>query len=110
MPTTITAQNGAVIRQSTLVEPEGCPNTLTVLSHHVKKRTITLKVVVPGPGRLTATGSHLTKTTKTIPGRATVTLTLKATGHRRLNTKVKLTFTPTKGRRLTAAVSARFKR
>jgi hypothetical protein len=49
MPTSITAQNGAVLTQSTLVEPEGCPNTLTILSHTVKKRTLTLTVAVPPP-------------------------------------------------------------
>lgn len=27
MPTTIVAQNGAVLNQSTLVEPEGCPTS-----------------------------------------------------------------------------------
>ena len=110
MPTTITAQNGAVIRQSTLVEPEGCPNILTILSRRVKGRTLTLKVAVPGAGKLTAIGSHLTKVTKTAKGRGTITLTLKANGHGKLHTKVKVTFIPTKGRKLTAAVAARIKR
>jgi len=109
-PTTITAQNGAVFSQDTAVEVQNCPNTLTILSHTVKKRTITLKVAVPGPGRLTATGKGLTKTTKTAGARGTVTLTLKATGSGKLNTKVKLSFAPTKGKKLAASVSARFKR
>ena len=63
-PPTLTAQNGAVITQTTLVEPEGCANKLTILSHTVKKRTITLKVAVPGAGKLTATGKGLSKATK----------------------------------------------
>ncbi len=109
LPTTITAQNGEVIKQSTLVEPEGCPDTLTILSHTIKKRTIILKVSVPAAGKLTATGSQLTKTTKTAGGRGTITITLKANGHRKLKTKVKLTFTSAKGKRLTAAIAARFK-
>jgi hypothetical protein len=110
MPTSITAQNGAVLTQSTLVEPEGCPNKITILSHRVKKRTLTLKVAVPAAGKLTATGKHLTKATKTAGGRGIVTLTLKATGHGKVNTKVKLTFVPPKGKHLTATLSARFKR
>jgi hypothetical protein len=109
MPTTITAQNGAVLTQSTLVEPEGCSNTLTILSHRAKKRTITLKVVVPSAGKLTASGKGLTSGSKTAGARSTVTITLNAKRHGKLNTKVKLTFTPTKGRKLTAAVAARFK-
>jgi len=109
-PTTITAQNGAVFSQDTLVEVQGCPNKLTILSHTVKKRTITLKVAVPGAGKLTATGRGLSKTTKTTAGRGTVTLTLKAKGNGKLKTKVKLSFAPTKGKKLSAAVAAKFKR
>jgi hypothetical protein len=109
MPTKITAQNGAVLTQSTLVEPEGCPNKLTILSHTIKKRTITLKVAVPSAGKLTATGRGLSKSSKTSSGRGTLTLTLKATRRGRLKTKVKLSFTPTKGRKLAAAVTAKFK-
>jgi hypothetical protein len=109
-PTTITAQNGAVFSQDTAVEVEGCPNKLTIISHGVKKRTITLKVAVPGAGKLTATGKHLTKASKTAGGRGILTLTLKATKGGKLNTKVKLTFAPTKGKHLSASVSAGFKR
>jgi hypothetical protein len=87
-----------------------CPNTLTIISHTVKKRTITLKVAVPGAGKLTATGKGLTKSSKTSSGRGTLTLTLKAKGSAKLKTKVKLTFTPTKGKHLAASVSAKFKR
>jgi hypothetical protein len=110
MPTTITAQSGAVLTQSTLVQPEGCPNKITIVSHTVKKRTLALKVAVPAAGKLTATGKHLTKASKTAGGRGIVTLTLKATGHGKVNTKVKLTFVPPKGKHLTATLSARFKR
>ena len=110
MPTTLVAQNGAVLKQSTLVEPEGCPNKLTILSHHINKRTLTLKVAVSAAGRLTATGRHLSKASKTLRGRGIVTLSLKAKGHGRVNTKVKLTFTPSNGRRLTATLAARFRR
>ncbi len=110
MPTRITAQNGVVFAQSTLVEPEGCPNKLTILAHTVKKRTLTLKVAIPGAGKLTASGKHLTKVSKTAGGRGIITLTLKATGHGKVNTKVNLTFAPAKGKHLAATLSARFKR
>ncbi len=109
MPTTLVAQNGAVINQSTLVEPEGCPNAITLLSHKVKKRTLTLKVAVPSAGKLTATGKGLSKSSKTAKGRGILMLTLKAKGHHKLKTTVKLSFTPAKGRKMTAAVVARFR-
>jgi uncharacterized repeat protein (TIGR01451 family) len=110
MPTTIVAQNGAILTQSTLVEPEGCANKLTILAHTVKKRTITLKIAVPGAGKLTGTGKGLSKASKSSKGRGIQTLTLKANGHSKLNTKVKLTFAPTKGKKLMASVAASFKR
>ena len=106
MPTTITAQNGLVLKQNTLIEPEGCPNTLTVLSHKIKKRTLTIKVAVPGAGKLTATGKGLKTVTKTAVGRNIITLTLKAKGHHKLKTKVKLTFTPRTGKKQTKKASA----
>lgn len=46
---------------------------------------------------------------RTSSGRGTLTLTLKATRRGKLKTRVKLSFTPTRGRKLAAAVSARFK-
>lgn len=109
MPTTIVAQNGAVLNQSTLVQPQGCPNKLTILSHKVKKRTLTLKIAVPGAGRLTATAKHLGTASKTASGRGVVTLSLTAKGRGKLTTKVKLTFSPSHGKKLTAALGAKLK-
>jgi hypothetical protein len=108
MPTTLVAQNGAVVSQSTLVEPQGCPNKLTVVSRKVKRRTLTLKVAVPAAGALTATGNDLAKVTKTAKGRGTLTLVLRAKGHGKLRARVKLGFVPTHGRRLGAAFTTRF--
>ncbi len=109
MPTTIVAQNGAVLDQSTLVQPQGCPNKLTILSHKVKKRTLTLKIAVPGAGKLTATAKHLGTASKTASGRGVVTLSLTAKGRGKLTTKVKLTFSPSHGKKLTAALGAKLK-
>jgi uncharacterized repeat protein (TIGR01451 family) len=109
MPTKLIAQNGAVIEQSTVVQPEGCPNAITIVSRSVHKRTITLKVAVPGAGKLTATGARVDKTTKTAKGRTTLTLSLKATGHGKPIARIKLSFTPSKGRRLASSVAVRLK-
>ncbi len=105
-PTRITAQNGAVFSQETPVEVENCPNALSVLSHRVKGRSITVTVAVPAAGTLTATGKGLSKATRTSHGRGTLTLTLKATRRGRVNTKVKLSFAPTHGKHLTATIAA----
>ncbi len=109
MPTEFVAQNGAEIHESTPIEVEGCPNTLTVTSHHIKGRTITLTIAVPTAGKLTATGKDLTKATKTAKGRESLKLTLKATGSRALKTKINLTLTPTKGTKLATKLTASFK-
>jgi hypothetical protein len=108
MPTKLTAQNGAVINQSTPVVVEGC-NSLQVLSHSIHKRTLTIKVAVPSAGRLTATAKGMSKGSTTAKGRGTVTLTLNAKKGGKLKTKVKLSFAPTKGHKLGAAVTARFR-
>jgi hypothetical protein len=109
MATTLTAQNGALLTQSTPVTVEGC-NSLQILSHSIKKRTLTIKVAVPSAGRLTATAKGMSKASKTAKGRSTVTLTLKAKAGGKLKARVKLSFAPSTGRKLAAAVTARFAR
>lgn len=108
MPAKIVAQDGAVITQSTLVEPEGCPDKLTIVSHKVSKRTLTLKVAVPGAGKLTLTGNGLAKKVTSASGRKTLTLTMKANGRGRLQSRIKLSFSPLKGKKLRASIPAKF--
>jgi len=98
MPTVFTAQNGAVIHQSTPIEAQGCPYALRVVRRKVTKRTLTLQVVVPQGGRLSATGKGLSGAAKSAKGRSTLTLTLKERHAGRLRTSVLLRFTPGKGR------------
>jgi len=98
MPTTIIAQNGAVINQTTKVAIKNCPNKITILSHHINGHTITLTLTLPSAGTLTATGKHLTKTKHTTHQAETITITLKTTTPH-TNT-IKLTFKPTKGNQL----------
>ena len=94
MPTTLTAQNGAVVNQTTKIAIQGCPNKIIILSHHTNKHTITLTLTVPSAGTLTATGRHLTKTKHTTHQAETIKLTLKTTTPHKPKT-IKLTFTPT---------------
>jgi hypothetical protein len=98
MPTTFTAQNGAQTHQTTPITVEGCSNTLTITSHTVKGRTLTLSVYTPAAGRLTATGKGLKPASKTAKGHETLTLKLtqKTTG--KLRTTVRVTYTPNTGK------------
>ena len=66
-------------------------------------------MAVPGAGKLTATGKGLKTVSKTAGGRGTVTLTLKAKGHHKLKTKIKLTFTPKSGKKLSKSLTVKFK-
>ncbi len=98
MPTAFTAQNGALINQSTPIEVTGCPYALLVSSRSVKNHTLTLKVSVPQAGKLTATGRGVSEGAKTAKGRSTLTLTLKERHAGKLRTMVLLRFTPAKGK------------
>jgi uncharacterized repeat protein (TIGR01451 family) len=110
MPTEITGQNGAVIKQSTNIAVTGCPAAITVVSHGVKGRTATIQVRVPGAGKLVATAKGLSKASKTAKGATILTLKLTLTNAeaaflgkhkgRKLKATVNLQFTPKKGGKL----------
>jgi hypothetical protein len=99
MPTYFTAQNGATLQQSTPIEVEGCSAKLSIAGHRVHKRTLILTVYVPAAGKLTASGRNLSKVSKTSKARETLTVTLRATKRGRLDTHVKLTYTPKTGKK-----------
>jgi hypothetical protein len=109
-PTTIVAQNGKRIVQSTPIEVQGCPDTLSIVSHTVKGRKLILTVLVPAAGRLTASGTGLSGTAKTAKNRETVTLTLRARRNGGLKTTVKLSFAPSKGKRQAKTLKVKFRK
>jgi hypothetical protein len=108
MPTAITGQNGAEIHESTRIEVKGCSKTLSIQSHSIKKRTLTLSVYVPSAGKLTASGKGLSKTSKSSTGPETLKLTLKTTKGGRLMARINLTFSPKKGTKQAKSFSVRF--
>jgi hypothetical protein len=110
MPTVVTGQNGAVISQNTRIEVEGCPGSLSVVSSKVKKRTLTVSVYAPGVGKVTASGKGVSSGSKTYSGREALTLTLSQKKAGKLRTKIKLTFTPSKGKKQTKSLAVRFKK
>jgi hypothetical protein len=97
IPTAFTAQNGAVINQSTPITIEGCSTSLS-FTHKVKKQTLTLTVYAPSAGKVTATGKGLTSQTKAAKGQETLTIALKQKQAGRQKTTVKVAFTPGTGK------------
>jgi hypothetical protein len=115
MPTTLTGQNGAVLKQSTPIAVTGCPPSIKVMKHTVKGKTATFVVSVPSAGKLTAKGAGLTSAAKTVSAAKSITLKVKLNKkeqaflarhpHRKLKLHVKLQFTPKKGARLSTSVA-----
>jgi hypothetical protein len=110
MPTAFVAQNGAEIHESTRIEVEGCSGSLAVMSSKVKKRTLTLSVYAPAAGKVTVSGKGLSSGSKAYSGREALSFTLKQKKAGRLKTKIKLTFTPSKGTKQAKTVKVSFKR
>jgi hypothetical protein len=57
MPTTITAQNGKVIKQNTKISVSGCP--VTILSKRVSGHKAIITVRAPAAGRVSGSGKNL---------------------------------------------------
>jgi hypothetical protein len=115
MPTAFTAQNGVTIKQSTPIVTTGCKPSISVLSHSVTGKTATIAVSVPSAGRLAATGTDLSKASAKAKKARTIVLKLrllkvgdnllKKHAGRKLEAKVHLTFTTSKGGKLKTAVT-----
>jgi len=100
MPTTMTAQNGAVIKQSTPVVVTGCG--VRIVHHRVRHNKLVLTIQTFGAGRVTIAGKDLRRVRRSVrkAGTFTVTVPLSHKGagalhgsrHRRLKIKVRVTF------------------
>ena len=99
MPTEITAQNGAVIRQTTAITPTGCPPSVSIAKTQIKHDSLSITVKLGQTGTLKITGKGLKSTTKKNLKAGTHTLTVQLTASgmaakrhkRKLNIKVTLT-------------------
>jgi hypothetical protein len=116
MPTTITGQNGVVIKQNTIIAPSECG--VQVLKQKVKGNAVEVTVETYSAGRVSLSGSGLTTTRKTFTA-AKKSVTIKVPlsrggrGRRRpFSVKVRVGFTPTKkgAKTSSASVSVKFKR
>jgi hypothetical protein len=115
MPTTIVAQNGKQVKQSTTISVSGCP--VRIVRHKVVGNTVVLTVQTYAPGRLSGKGNHLSGVSRSLK-QAQKTVTLKVPlsragrRHKRpLKVRVRVGFVPkSKGEPSSIAyVTVRFK-
>jgi hypothetical protein len=92
MPTEITGQNGAVIKQTTAIAATGCPPTLSITKTKVKGNTVLVTVKLGVAGTVKITGKGLKTTTKkgVRAGTHTITVPLTNTGRAAEKHKKKL--------------------
>jgi hypothetical protein len=118
MPTTLTAQSGAQIKQSTRISVSGCG--VRILSRRVRGHMLVLKVRTPAAGRVSVKAKGLRGRSRRLSRAATVTFKLPLTSaglaalhrHRPLKVRVRVSFVPrnrSEGRS-SASTTVRFKR
>lgn len=115
MPTTIVAQNGKQVKQSTTISVSGCP--VRIVRHKVVGNAVYVTVQTYAPGRLSAKGNHLSGVSRSLK-KAQKAVTLKVPlsragrRHKRpLKVRVRVGFVPkSKGEPSSIAyVTVRFK-
>ena len=100
MPTVITAQSGAQIKQSTRISVAGCG--VRILRRKVRHHTLLLTVRTPGAGRVIATATRMRTVSRKLGKASTLTLKLRLGrsgisalhSHRRLKIRVRVRFIP----------------
>jgi hypothetical protein len=100
MPTTITAQSGAQIKQNTKINVAGCP--VKILRRRIVHGVLILTIQTFGAGRVIATGKNLRTASRRVrgPGITTLRVRLSRKGARalrnrgRLKIRVRVRFVP----------------
>jgi hypothetical protein len=104
MPIDFTAQNGAVLNQSTLIEATGCSNTVALVSRKLQGQTLTLHVAVPAAGALKVAGKGLKNASAASTGRETIAIKIHVNRRRKFTAKLKLSFKPKSGKSVSKTV------
>jgi hypothetical protein len=100
MPTTITAQSGAQIKQNTKIAVAGCP--VKILKRRIVHHVLILTIQTFGAGRIVVTGKNLKTASKTVRGPTTTTVRVRLSSkgaralsrQRRLKVRVGVRFVP----------------
>jgi hypothetical protein len=123
MPTTIVAQDGATIEETTPIALQGCVGVeafvtgkVKIKKHSVKGGTLTLVVLAPSAGRIVVSANGLHKLAKSVTKAGTYTLKVKlgakgkaALAHKHvLRTRVHVGFAPKNGTASSAPVTVKF--
>ena len=114
MPTTITGQNGAKVKQNTKIATSGCG--VRIVGHKVIGNTAYLTVRTFAAGRISASGANVSRVSRTLRG-ATKAATLKVplsrggrSRHRPLKARLRVGFVPKKkGAHSIASVTVTFR-
>ncbi|HWY90783.1 MAG TPA: hypothetical protein VNY31_08945 [Solirubrobacteraceae bacterium] len=110
MPTTITGQNGKVIKQNTKINVSGCG--VKIVGHKVIGNTAYLTIKTFAAGRISGSGSNLASVSRHLNGAVNATtlkVSLRRGAHRPLTTRVRVGFVPKrKGPSSAAFVTVRF--
>ncbi len=110
MPTTLTGQNGKVVKQNTTISPTGCG--VQIVGHKVAGNTLYLTVQTYAAGRVSGSGSGLSTRARSLngPTRTTLKLPLSGTRSKPFSTKVRVGFLPKKkGAHSIAYVTVKFR-
>jgi hypothetical protein len=111
MPTTITGQNGKVIKQNTKINVSGCG--VRIVGHKVIGNTAYLTIKTFAAGRISGGGSHLATVFRHLNGAVNATtlkVPLRRGAHGPLTTRVRVGFVPKrKGPTSVAFVTVRFR-
>jgi hypothetical protein len=106
MPTTITAQNGAQIKQNTDVAVAGCTggkgrSRIKILSHKIVRKKLVLRIQTFAAGRISVKNKNLHTTFRKVakPSKVTIKVPLSRSGkralsRRNLKLKVRVGFVP----------------
>jgi hypothetical protein len=100
MPTTITAQIGAQIKQDTRISVSNCP--VRIVAHRVRGQSLILKVQAFAAGRISGKGANLRTSFRNVDQASTTTLELSLSrsglnallDHHRLKAYVRVGFVP----------------
>jgi hypothetical protein len=110
MPTTITGQNGKVIKQNTKINVSGCG--VRIVGHKVIGSSLYLTIKTFAAGRISGRGGHLATVFKRLNGAVNATslrIPLRRGTHRPLTTRVRVGFVPKRGSTSTAYMTVHFR-